>query len=154
MSDTPKIDTQQAHRYFSVHCFNSAWKLIDKPNRSEEDQTQMVLRAMSSLWHWTQRPDCSDQTLSIGYWQVARVLTLAGYGPMAMDMAQECLSYSVTEGPFYEAYANEAIARAASILGDEATFEKHTASAKKLADKVEDPEERKQLLDDLKTLSM
>ncbi|MEQ9379463.1 MAG: hypothetical protein RJP95_01260 [Pirellulales bacterium] len=152
MPDTPKIDIPQAHRHFSVYCFNSAWKFIDKTARTDEDQAQMILRAMSSLWHWTQRPDCSDQTLSIGYWQVARVLALAGYGSMALDMAEQSLEYSVAEGPFYEAYAHEAIARAAKLLNDESKFEEHAAAAKKLADKVDDAEERKQLLADLKTL--
>ena len=38
----------------------------------------MILYALASLWHWTQRPDCSTTNLSIGYWQAASVYALAG----------------------------------------------------------------------------
>jgi hypothetical protein len=28
------VDLQAAHEHFSASCFNAAWDLIDKPNRS------------------------------------------------------------------------------------------------------------------------
>ena len=53
MADTPDFDTEQAHRYFSTHCFNMAWQLIEKPDRTPEDDEQMIRLAQASLWHWT-----------------------------------------------------------------------------------------------------
>jgi hypothetical protein len=35
-------------------------KLIDKPNRSSEDELEMV-SAVASLWHWKQRIDATPQ---------------------------------------------------------------------------------------------
>ena len=74
MSD---FDPAKAHN-FSAHCFNIEWELIDKPERTPAENEQMILYALASLWHWTQRPDCSTTNLSIGYWQAARVYALAG----------------------------------------------------------------------------
>ena len=74
----PDFDSAKAHQFFSAHCFNSAWELIDKPERTPEENEQIIQRTMASLWHWTQREDCTDQNLSIGYWQAARVYALAG----------------------------------------------------------------------------
>ena len=51
----PDFDSAKAHQFFSAHCFNSAWELIDKPERTPEENEQMIQRTMASLWHWTQR---------------------------------------------------------------------------------------------------
>jgi len=55
MADSSSIDNERAHKFFSAHCFNSAWELIDKPERTPEENEQMIQRTMASLWHWTQR---------------------------------------------------------------------------------------------------
>ncbi|MBW6493806.1 MAG: hypothetical protein K0B16_04495 [Burkholderiaceae bacterium] len=34
MAKTPEFDLAAAHRYFAAHCFNSAWELIGKTDRS------------------------------------------------------------------------------------------------------------------------
>jgi hypothetical protein len=34
-------------KHFSTHCFNEAWKLIDKENRSDEENEEMVHYAMA-----------------------------------------------------------------------------------------------------------
>ena len=103
----PDFDTAKAHQFFSTHCFNSAWELIDKPERTSEENEQMIQRTMASLWHWTQREDCIDQNLSIGYWQAARVFALAGERDNARKYAQRCLDITPTDDPFCLGYAHE-----------------------------------------------
>ena len=34
MTETPGFDIPTAHRYFSAHCFNQAWELIEKTGRT------------------------------------------------------------------------------------------------------------------------
>ena len=69
MAKEPEFDLQVAHRYFSATCFNQAWELIDKPERTAEEDEAMVQLSLASTWHWTQREDCTPANLSIGYWQ-------------------------------------------------------------------------------------
>ena len=78
MGKDPGFDTVLAHRFFAADCFNKTWELIEKPNRTREEDEQMIRLAQASLWHWTNRADCKSQQLSIGYWLLARVYALAG----------------------------------------------------------------------------
>ena len=114
----PDFDSAKAHKFFSAHCFNSAWELIDKPERTPEENEQMIQRTMASLWHWTQRDDCTEKNLSIGYWQAARVYALAGEADNARKYAQRCLDITPTDDPFcLFAYAHEAAGPRGGISG-------------------------------------
>ncbi len=62
----PAIDLASANKYFSAECFNRAWELIDKQDRSEADNVNMLALSMASFWHWTQRSDCTNENLSVG----------------------------------------------------------------------------------------
>jgi hypothetical protein len=152
MSNSSEFDEGRAHRYFSADCFNRAWTLIDKANRTPADNEQMLLLSLASLWHWTQRDDCSEQNLSIGYWQVARVYALLGDAANARKYAEACLAHSHRQPPFFLAYAHEAIARAAFLRGDLDRMAKHVAEGRRLALQVTEVEERSALEKDLDTL--
>jgi hypothetical protein len=150
--ERPPIDFALAHRHFSVDCFNAAWNVIDKPSRTPADDEMMILLAVSSLWHWTQRTDCTDQHRSVGHWQVSRVHALAGLADNGLRHAKRSLEYAAKLPAFYVGYAHEAIARAAQLLKDEPTFQAHMRLADACLMAVEDPAEKKMLEDDLKSL--
>lgn len=150
---TAEFDQQAAHRFFSAHCFNAAWGLIDKDAWSEDDRVQMLARAMASVWHWSQRPDNEPQNRSIGYWQVSRVFALLGYGEPARWFGQLCLENSRQEEPFFLGYAYECLARAAALCGEPEEAKRCLDEAARLAESISDESERQQLLADLKTIS-
>ncbi len=152
MPKKPDFDIADAHRYFSAHCFNQTWGLIEKNDRTPEEDRQMLLLCQASLWHWTQRDDCTDQNLSVGHWQVARVYALLGQADNARTQGQLCLEFGAEEPPFYRAYAYEALARAELVAGDKAKMAEYRAKARELTETVTDPEEKKFLLTDLDTL--
>ena len=77
MSDD-SFDQQTAHRRFAALCFNEAWNLIDKAERTAEDDRQLVRLVHASHWHWTQIDGATAENFSIGYWQAARVYALLG----------------------------------------------------------------------------
>jgi Flp pilus assembly protein TadD len=153
MTDQPQLDTGHAHKFFSAHCFNSAWELIDKPERTPEETEQMIQRTLASLWHWTQRPDCSPTNLSIGYWQAARVYALAGEAANARKYARLCLDITPTDAAFYLGYAHEAMARAEALAGNEENATEHLAKATQFATNVTKAEDRKLLEADLASLA-
>ena len=45
---TTNIDLENAHRYFSAECFNRAWDYIDKPERTPEEDLNMLTASMAS----------------------------------------------------------------------------------------------------------
>ena len=152
MADNPSFDTEHAHKYFSANCFNTAWQLIEKPDRTPDDDEQMIRLAQASLWHWTQRSDCTDKNLSIGYWQASRVYALLGEVENARKYAQCCLDKTPADEPFFLGYAYEALARAESIADNGAKAKEHLAEARRHAEGVRDAEDKQLLVNDLKTL--
>lgn len=91
MTTEPGFDVAQAHEHFAVQCFNRCWDLIEKEERSSDDDEQMVLLSQASLWHWTQREDVGSDKLAIGHWQLARVHALVGQAEAATQHAQRSL---------------------------------------------------------------
>lgn len=149
MSKVPDFDIAAAHQYFSSHCFNQAWNLIDQENRTPEDERLMVALSQASIFHWLQRPDCTSQNLSIGYWQASRIQALLGNASDALHHAKVCLSYSTDLSPFYAGYAHEALARGYRLSGDVSQAEEHLKNGRELANQVADAIERDLLLADL-----
>ena len=149
MNKKPDFDVEAAHRYFAAHCFNTAWDLMEKADRTPEEDRQMVALNHASLYHWSQRPDCDSKRLSIGYWQASRIHALLGNAQEARRYAEVCLGYSRDLEPFYLGYAYEALTRAEKVGGNASAAAGHLAKARSLLEQVKDKEDRELLSKDL-----
>ena len=67
MSEQPDFDHPAAHRHFAAECYNRAWGLMNKPDRTSEDDEQMLLLSLASHWYWTQRSDNAAENAAIAY---------------------------------------------------------------------------------------
>lgn len=105
MSQPPALDVEAAHKYFSAHCFNQAWELLEKVDRTREDDLLMVALNQASISHWRNRPDCSSKRVSVGYLQASRIQAGLANAREAKRYAEICLSYSRDLEPFYLGYA-------------------------------------------------
>ena len=152
MSSSPPLDVAAAHKYFAAHCFNAAWDLIDKPERTAEDDRMMVALSQASIYHWLNRPDCEPRRLSVGYWQASRIQALLGNAVEATHHAEVCLQYSVGQDPFLLGYAYEAMARAARTAGNPRKAAEQLALAKEQVALVSNNEDRELLQKDLEDL--
>jgi len=154
MPDKPDFDLTRAHRYFAAECFNQAWDLMDKPERSPQEDEEMLRLSLASQYHWTQRDDFTPTSQSVGFWQTARIYAMLGQVENARRYGELCLQASQAEGvpPFYLGYAYEALARAEMVAGERGKMEAFLAEARKAAEAVSDAEARKQLLDDLQSI--
>jgi len=152
MSKSPSFDLEAAHRYFAAQCFNRAWDLIDKKDRTPTDDRLMEALNQASIYHWTQRPDVTDRNLSVGYWQASRIQALIGNAAEARRHALVSLEHSHDLGPFLLGYAHEALARAALTAGDTEGARASLAEAEALAAKVPKKEDRDLLAADLEEL--
>lgn len=150
--ENPGFDLQEALRHFAAHCFNKTWEYIDNPNRSPDDDLAMLQTAMTSLWHWSEREDATPQNLSVGNWQVSRVFALLGQADNARRYAEMSLRYAEGQEPFYAGFAYEALARAEMTAGNTDKMRDCLEKAFTLAGQVADEEDRKMLIDDLKSM--
>jgi tetratricopeptide (TPR) repeat protein len=152
MTDSPGFDLAAAHRYFAADCFNRAWDLIDKSQRTPEEARLMEALSHSSIFHWLSRADCTPENLSVGYWQASRIQALLGNAAEARRHAETCLDYSPTLEPFYIGYAYEALARAESLAGETGKAKEHLESAQSYAARIASEEHRGMLLKDLESM--
>jgi hypothetical protein len=128
--------------------------LIDKANRTPEEDEEMIELALAAHWHWSQRKDCTAVNHSIGYWQISRVYAILGQGQNALRYSQLCLDVSRAGdvAPFFLGYAHECRARAELISGNLSEAKQHLQEARRLSAQVTDTQDREQLLADLDTV--
>lgn len=143
---------EEAHRHFSASCFNRTWDLLDLPVRTAAETDEMIQTCLASIWHWSQRADCTDRERSIGAWQASRVYAVAGQGENSLHYAQLAVEYARDLAPFYLAYAFEALARAEAVLGNREAARLHHDQAATLTAKVTDAADRGLLEADLKNI--
>jgi hypothetical protein len=150
------FDLKAAHQYFSAHCFNRAWDLIDKSERTPEEDEEMIRLSLASQYHWSQRDDRSNTSASIGFWQTSRIYAILGQVDNARRYGQLCLEVSQEEDvpPFYLGYAYEALARAEAVGGNKQAMQTYLDLAKSTADKIGKADEKTGLLEDLNTIHL
>ena len=154
MTDPALFDIQQAHKYFSVDCFNKTWDNMDKDgSRSNKENMEMLHTAIASLWHWSQREDVTDENLSVGYWQISRVYCLIKQPNNARRYGQLSLEHAEKLHPFFKGYAYETLARAEMIANKRYIMLTHLEKAREMLDQIGDEEERKLLEKDLGTIA-
>jgi hypothetical protein len=113
----------------------------------------MLLLSQASLWHWTQRPDCTPKNLSIAHWQLSRIHALLGDADNALVSAKKSLRYSEGAPPFFIGYAHEALARSAAAAGDDAARTRHLDEAERYLAQVSNERDAALLRADLQSLA-
>ena len=133
------------HRRIGVALFNGAWDLIDTPDRTADDDVEMLLRAVASRWHWGRIG--GPEEFATGDWQVAHVAALAGLPDVARVFARRNLDAAVANGwtGWRLASAHEGMARACAASGDVVARAHHVAQAE-LALRDETDEESRDLV--------
>jgi len=130
--------------------FNGTWSLLEKDDRSTEDDERMVHMTHASAYHWRQVGTAENFTIS--EWQVSHVYAVLERPEPAMHHAKLALEICQRNelGDFRLAYAYEGLARAHAVAGDAEEARHWTEQALAVADDVtENPE---MLLADLETI--
>jgi hypothetical protein len=132
--------------------FNGTWDLIDKPDRSADEDVAMLLSAAASRWHWG-RVGGAEQ-VATGDWQVAHVASLLGLGDLAELFATRNLDAAVAgewDG-WRLASAHEGMARALATRGDSDGRARHIAAAEEALGREPEEEERELIASQLATV--
>jgi hypothetical protein len=140
------------HKKQAVHNFNATWDLMEKENRTQEEDFQMIHTAHASRFHWGEIG--TPLEFSRGEWQISRVYSLLGRFESAQSHAKYCLELCELNqiGDFDYAFAHEALARAYKAGNDLSSMEKHLKLAYKAAEDISEEGDRNYLLSELKSL--
>ena len=79
--------TPEEHRRLGVELYNGTWALIERENRTPDEDDEMLHRAHASAYHWLRAPhNAANRARS--HWLCSRVYVLAGRpegaGPRSM----------------------------------------------------------------------
>jgi hypothetical protein len=141
VADTPDA-AASAHRAFAAAAFNGAWELIDTPQRTEQQDRDMLTLAFAARWHWGEVG--TPENVAISDWQVAHVASLAGNAPLALAFARAAYDTARGEGmpDWLRASTAEGLARASATAGDPSSYERYAAEARALVGTLDDEEDK------------
>jgi hypothetical protein len=136
------VSNQHDHRQLAVDLFNHTWELLDKSERTQAEADEMIHAAHASRYHWGLAGTAVN--LARGEWQISRVYSVLGRGEPAHYHAQRSLEICQENsiGDFDLAFAYEALARAASVLGDGQAVRENLALAKAAGEKIAEQDDK------------
>jgi hypothetical protein len=145
-------DAATARKAFAVAAFNGAWDLIDKKDRTPDDDRQMLTLAFASRWHWAE-VGTAENTV-IADWQVAYVASLIGDAPLALSFAQTAYDSARRAGlpDWMQASTAEGLARAHACAGNSSAYETYANEARERCGQLDDEEDRELILGQLASI--
>ena len=152
MAEEKTYTLSQAQLHFAMDFNRKTWELLEKKDRTPDEDQRMLDYAHASLAHW--RTAGAEVRHQRGQWLLARVYAVLGEGARALKHAQLC--YELLEGhksdmeDFDFAFAYEAIARAYAVNGDKAEAKRFIQTAQKAGEAIKEKEDKDIFFDELK----
>ena len=139
-------------RALAAALFNATWELIEKENRTHDEDDTMLHMAHASRHHWGQVGTPVHRAR--GEWQCSRVYAVLGRAEPCRHHAQRVLDLSHEHklGPFDVAFGYEALARGHALAGDAEQARACIEHALAIADDITEQDERELLLSDLQSI--
>lgn len=76
-------------RKLAADLFNTVWSLMEKANRTREEDDMMIHAAHASRYHWAEVGTAVN--LARGEWQISRVYCVLNRAESALFHAKRCL---------------------------------------------------------------
>ena len=152
MVEEKKYTERECHTKFAVDCFNLVWSLMDKKDRTREEEDRMVHAAHASRFHWGEIG--TPVEFERGEWQISRVYTVVKRPESALYHAERCLEICRENGigDWDIAFAYEAVARAYAVAGQVAECKKYVELATEAGEQIKSKGDRDYLFSELKTI--
>ena len=151
MTDQKKYTVEEAERFFAIEFNGKTWDLLEKKNRTQEENEIMIDYAHSSLAHW--RKAGKEINLQRGYWLLSRVYAVLEQADPSMENAIRCQEFTEAFPDQMEdfdiAFSFEALARGYALAGKKDEFRKYHDKAEESGKKIIKEGDRKMFLDDL-----
>jgi hypothetical protein len=122
--------------------FNRCWELLERDERSEDDNVELLTSALTSRFHWLNAGG-TEQWI-IADWMVARAAGATGSPGAALRFAIRAYEAARASGSpdWLVASSAEGVARAYAVAGNVEEFTNWAALAGRLAEVIVDAENR------------
>ena len=129
----PDVVEGDWHRRQGVEANNTAWDLIERPDRTDDDDEDLVRTAYAAAYHWQRAGGATPANEARACYLLARALLATGQPAAALRAANRCLAVCTANGlaDFDLAFAHEARFRGLSALDrpEEAAAERAAATS-------------------------
>ena len=71
MSEEKESNLEEANHYFAIEYNNNIWALLDKLDKTKDDNNEIINLAHASLLHWSKSSKCKNVNLQRGEYMVA-----------------------------------------------------------------------------------
>ena len=144
MDENKTYTEAEAHRHFAIKFNGSTWDLLDKAERTKEENERMLCSAFASCRHWLEAG--TGMHHQRGEWMIARVYSVLGLGEAAVRHANRCLDLTEQHAgemaDFDWAFAYEAVARANAVIRSRDKALEYIALAEKAGQAIADQESK------------
>jgi hypothetical protein len=152
MTEDESVISPAQHRQLGIDLFNYTWTLIDKPDRTADDDDEMIHVAHASAYHWRQ----VGQPLNFARsdWLLSRVYALLNRPEAAIYHGRHSLAICLAEGigDFDLAFAYEALARAYAIGGQMDESARYLEEAQAAARQIKEEDDRQYFVGELESI--
>ena len=151
MDESKTYTLDDAQLEFAKRTNGRVWQLLDKPDRTEAENEEMILAAHASLYHWLFAG--AEAHRQRGEWMIARVYTALGEADQALKHARRCLELTEKHRDkmqdFDLAYAYEGLSRAFALNGNQEEAQKYLKMARSAGESISNQEDKEIFLGDL-----
>lgn len=143
------------HRQLGVDLYNYTWTLLEKEDRTRDDDDEMLSATHASAYHWSCAAESGPQNAARSQWQISRVNAVLGRGDAALYHAERCLELCTENGigDWDLAAAYEAVARAHKVAGNDAEFRRNVDLGRDALAQVADKEDSEHIAEDFDSLT-
>jgi DNA-binding transcriptional MerR regulator len=149
---TDTLLSDEEERKLGIGYFNAVWSLMEKEDRTTDEDDLMLHMAHASRYHWGQVG--KPENLARGEWQVSRVYAVLHRSEPCLHHAQRVLDICLASGiaDWDIAFAYEALARGHAVAGDSEAARAMTERALEATERIADDDSRKLVMSDLETI--
>ncbi len=149
MTDKELSEEEKIHKKLAVNLFNTTWSLMDKSDRTKEEDDEMIHSAHASRYHWGKVGNHIH--FERGEWQISRVYSVLKMVESAIYHGQRCLDICLEHkiGDFDIAFAYESLARAYAIKEDKGKVVEYRKLEKEAGEKIAKKKDKKYFFSEL-----
>jgi hypothetical protein len=144
VSEEKAYTEAEAHRFFAIQFNGQTWSLLDKPERTQEEDELMVYSAHASCRHWLEAGTGVNHQR--GEWMISRVYSVLGLGEAALRHAKRCLELTEEHADlmedFDQAFAFESVARAHAVARNQVEALRYIELAQQAGEAIEADESK------------
>ncbi|HET9910310.1 MAG TPA: hypothetical protein VFQ13_00400 [Anaerolineales bacterium] len=153
MDEISTYTVDEAHKYFAQSINGRVWELLQKSERSQSDNDELLYAVYACTYHWKFAGTAVHQQR--GEWLISRVHVVLGHAVEALRHAERCFELTKANKDLMKdfdlAYAFEGLARAHAMIGEQKMAEEFFGLARQAGNAIADDEDRSIFMGDFES---